>query len=114
LDKEIGYIRLNRFSATTYEEFTEAMAKLKEKGMRHLILDLRQNPGGYLDPATAIADDFLSGDKLIVYTEGKQDKRDDYNAGETNLFEKGKLAVLVDESSASASEVLAGAIQDWD
>jgi carboxyl-terminal processing protease len=114
LDPSTGYIRINRFSATTYEEFVKATKNLLRKGMQNMVLDLRQNPGGYLDAATAIADDFLDGDKLIVYTEGRRAKRMDYDAGTNNLFEKGKLALLVDESSASASEILAGAIQDWD
>lgn len=114
LDNTTGYIRLNRFSATTYEEFTEALKDLKKKGMTNLLLDLRQNPGGYLDAATSIADDFLEGNKLVVYTEGRKSQRQEYDAGVTNLFEKGKLAVLVDESSASASEIVAGAVQDHD
>lgn len=114
LDKQTGYMRINRFSATTYNEFTKALKELVGKGMTNLILDLRQNPGGYLDAATSIADDFLSGDKLIVYTEGRKSMRIEYGAGVTDLFEKGKLAVLVDESSASASEIVAGAIQDHD
>ena len=114
LDNTTGYIRLNRFSATTYEEFTEALKDLKKKGMTNLLLDLRQNPGGYLDAATSIVDDFLEGNKLVVYTEGRKSQRQEYDAGVTNLFEKGKLAVLVDESSASASEIVAGAVQDHD
>ena len=101
LDNTTGYIRLNRFSATTYEEFTEALKDLKKKGMTNLLLDLRQNPGGYLDAATSIADDFLEGNKLVVYTEGRKSQRQEYDAGVTNLFEKGKLAVLVDESSST-------------
>src|SRR5690606_14460643 len=79
LDEQTGYIRINRFSATTYDEFTEALKELTDKGMNSLILDLRQNPGGYLDAATSIADDFLSGDKLIVYTEGRKAKRMEYD-----------------------------------
>ena len=114
LDQEVGYIKINRFSATTYDEFMSAMKSLQKKGMKSLIVDLRQNPGGYLEDATLIADELLSGDKLIVYTEGRRSPRNEYLAGEKGLFEDGRLAILVDESSASASEVLAGAVQDWD
>lgn len=114
LDNVTGYIKINRFSATTYKEFESALTKLKSRGMKQLVLDLRQNPGGYLDAASKIADEFLSGDKLIVYTDGTHAKREEYIAGEKNGFENQKLIVLVDESSASASEILAGAIQDWD
>ncbi len=114
LDTSTGYIKINRFSATTYDEFSKALKTLMKEGMKNLILDLRQNPGGYLEDATLIADEFLSGDKLIVYTEGRRSPRNDYKAGEVGSFEEGRLAILVDESSASASEVLAGAVQDWD
>lgn len=114
LDPQTAYIRINRFSATTYEEFQKALEELKAKGAQALILDLRQNPGGYLDAATGIADEFLDDEKLIVFTEGRNSPRMDYKAEIRGMFEKGKLAILVDESSASASEVLAGAVQDWD
>jgi carboxyl-terminal processing protease len=114
LDTTTGYIRLSRFSATTTEEFMKAMKGLKAAGMRQLILDLRQNPGGFLEPAVTIADQFLDGDKLIVYTEGRRIPRESYNAGEQGMFEDGRLIVLVDETSASASEIVAGAVQDWD
>lgn len=114
LDSVTGFIRINRFSATTYDEFIEALTALKKQGCKSLILDLRQNPGGYLDAATMIADEFLSDEKLLVYTDGRRSPRVDYKAGKEGMFEQGKLAVLIDESSASASEILAGAIQDWD
>lgn len=114
LDENTGYIRINRFSATTYTEFASALTSLKEEGAIQIIVDLRQNPGGYLDAATRIADDFLDGDKLITYTEGRQSSKKTYKSERRGLFEKGKLAILVDETSASASEILAGAIQDWD
>lgn len=114
LNNATGYIKINRFSATTYTEFAQALKKLKAQGMQSLVLDLRQNPGGYLNAAAKIADEFLSGDKLIVYTSGKSAQREEYVAGEKNGFEMGRLIVLVDESSASASEILAGAVQDWD
>jgi carboxyl-terminal processing protease len=114
LDEKTGYIKINRFSATTYEEFCKAMTQLKKAGATQMVLDLRDNPGGYLDAATNISDDFLDKDKLIVYTSGRNSERAEYNANEEGSFEQGKLAILVDESSASASEILAGAIQDWD
>lgn len=109
-----GYIRINRFAERTYEEFMQAMEKLQKQGMEKLILDLRGNGGGLLKEATDIADEFLEGDKLIVYTEGAHVPRMDYRCRRDGIFEKGQLEVLVDENSASASEVLAGALQDWD
>ncbi len=112
---EIGYIKVNRFSQTTYEEFKEALGKLKASGMKKLILDLQGNPGGYMNEATDMADEFLAAGKKIVYTDG-QDKRfnQDDNATEAGDFETGDLIVLVNEGSASASEILAGALQDND
>jgi carboxyl-terminal processing protease len=82
--------------------------------MKQMVLDLRQNPGGYLDAATAIADELIGGDKLLVYTQGRASDKEEYMSGQKGKFEQGKLAVLVDEGSASASEILAGAVQDWD
>lgn len=114
IDNQVGYIKVNRFSATTYEEFMNKLSALKESGMTKLILDLRQNPGGFLNAAVDIADEFLPGQSLIVYTEGRTYKRKDYKAGRDGLFEDGDLTVLVDEGSASASEIVSGAIQDWD
>lgn len=114
IDNQVGYIKINRFSATTYEEFMGKLSALKESGMTKLILDLRQNPGGFLNAAVDIADEFLPGQSLIVYTEGRTYKRKDYKAGRDGLFEDGDLTVLVDEGSASASEIVSGAIQDWD
>jgi carboxyl-terminal processing protease len=114
LDAVTGFIKINRFSATTYKEFNSALTQLKDKGAKQIILDLRGNPGGYLDAASKIADDFLDDNKLIVYTQGTHNTRTEYKAQEDGLFEQGKLIVLVDEGSASASEILAGAIQDWD
>lgn len=114
VDDITGYIKINRFSATTYDECSAALKKLKAKGAKQFILDLRDNPGGYIDAATSIADEFLDSTKLIVYTKGTHSARKDYKASDKGLFENGKLAVLVNESSASASEILAGAIQDWD
>ncbi len=114
IDTATGYIRINRFSATTYREFSHALDNLLGKGMKQMVLDLRQNPGGYLDAATAIADELIGGNKLLVYTQGRASAKEEYLAEQKGRFEKGRLAVLVDEGSASASEILSGAIQDWD
>jgi len=113
-DSKTGYIKINRFSATTYDEFAQALSQLKKEGATQLMLDLRDNPGGYLNAATAILDEILDEEKLLVYTKGRNSARTDYKAGEPGTFEDGKIAILVDESSASASEIIAGAIQDWD
>lgn len=114
-DKETGYVKISRFSATTSTEFAESLKKLKEQGMKNLILDLTGNGGGYLNAATEIADQFLDDKKLIVFTKGRfASARTDYNASAKGDFEKGKLVVMIDEGSASASEIVSGAIQDWD
>lgn len=115
VDADIGYIKLNRFSATTYEEFSKALSNLKDQGMKKLVLDLQGNGGGYMSMAIDLADEFLAANKKIVYTNGK-DKRLDTNASSTNRgnFETGDLIILVNEGSASASEILAGALQDND
>jgi carboxyl-terminal processing protease len=110
----VGYIKISKFSATTYDEFMKAMRELDRQGMKKLVIDLRQNPGGYLDAATRIADELLEDNKLIVYTKGKDFPRTDYKTKRPGLFEKGALAILTDEGSASASEILSGAVQDWD
>lgn len=114
IDKEIGYIKLNRFSATTMSEFDEAMKKLKSQGIKDLILDLSGNGGGYLNAAVDLADQFLDDKKLIVFTQGINSPRSDYKATDVGNWTTGRLIVLVDESSASASEILSGAVQDWD
>jgi carboxyl-terminal processing protease len=114
LDDETGYIKLNKFSATTTEEFTNAMMELKKQNLQNLILDLRGNGGGYLKTAIEISDQFLDDNKLIVYTDGTNERRRDYRATSNGIFEAGNLVVLVDESSASASEIVSGAVQDWD
>jgi carboxyl-terminal processing protease len=114
LDKNVGYIKLNKFAETTYREFMEAMEKLQKNNMQQLVLDLRGNGGGILMDAVEIADEFLDSNKLIVYTQGNKVTKETYKANKDGVFEKGKLIVLVDELSASASEVLAGALQDWD
>lgn len=111
---EIGYIKLNAFSRTTIEEVEAGIKSLQAQGMKDLILDLQGNGGGLLQAAQKLADEFLSGQKLVVYSEGRARPRTDLTAGETNLFEKGRLVVLTDEYSASASEIVSGAIQDWD
>jgi len=113
-DPQTGYIKISRFAATTYEEFMEAASKLDQLGMKQMILDLRGNPGGYLDAATKMADEFLPDGKLIVYTQGKARPRTSYNATSGGRYEKIPLVVLTDEGSASASEILSGALQDWD
>ncbi|MCC9166395.1 S41 family peptidase [Pontibacter harenae] len=115
VDKNTGYIKVSRFSANTFEEFKEALTQLKKKGMSQLILDLRGNPGGYMDHAIRMADEFLSGKKMIVYTDGKGTKYDSESLARTKgAFENGPLIVLVDEGSASAAEIVAGALQDND
>ena len=110
----IGYIRLNKFGANTIEEFQAALSKLQGQGMKDLILDLQGNGGGYLNAAIDLANEFLPQKSLIVYTEGKASKRSEFVAKGNGNFLKGKLVVLVDDYSASASEIVSGAIQDWD
>ena len=110
----VGYIRLNKFSETTYKEFMESLQKLQKEGMKSLILDLRDNGGGILTEATNIADEFLSDNKLITYTEGAHSPKKEYRCQKDGAFETGKLFVLVNEGTASASEILSGALQDWD
>ena len=115
IDDEIGYIKINRFSATTHDEFRIAMNKLKEYGMKKMIIDLQGNPGGYMNHAINIADELLNDERQIVYTKGKEKN---YNsnafAEREGGFEKGEIIVLINEGSASASEILAGALQDND
>ena len=114
IDRTTGYIKLNKFTENSYEEFMESLERLQKEGMQQLVYDLRGNGGGFMNEAVEMADEFLDGDKLIVYTEGVNSKKRDYRCRRPGLFEKGKLVILVDELSASASEVLAGALQDWD
>ena len=114
IDNKIGYIKLSKFSATTVEEVHNAIAKLQAKGMIELILDLQDNGGGYLNAAVGVADEFLDKDKLIVYTEGLHQPRQTFTGGNKGLFENGNLVVLINENSASASEIVSGALQDWD
>ncbi len=110
----VGYIKLSRFAQTSMDEFAQSLRTLKSKGAKDLILDLNDNGGGYLNIAFEIADQFLSDGKLIVYTEGLKSPRKTYNATSKGEFEKGRVVVLIDEGSASASEIVSGAIQDWD
>jgi carboxyl-terminal processing protease len=114
LTPEIGYLKLNSFSRSTVEEVQKGITFLKSKGMKHLIFDIQGNGGGLLDAAQKVADEFLSGDKLIVYSEGRSQPRSNLNGGKKGLWEDGSLILLTDEYSASASEILSGAIQDWD
>ena len=114
MDETIGYIRMNRFSGTTYDEFMQGLAKLDGSGMEKLIIDLRQNPGGYLQAATMILDELIGGKDLLVYTEGRAYPRTEYKAKRQGRFENGELVILIDEGSASASEIVAGAVQDLD
>lgn len=115
IDSKTGYIKISRFAANTYQEFRKALGSLKSQGATRLMIDLRDNPGGYLDRATDIADELLGDYKLIVYTDGKDSKFDQkFNAYKNGDFESGAVIVLVNEGSASASEILAGAIQDND
>lgn len=114
INKETGYIKVSHFAEKTYEEYMDGFMKLKEQGMKNLILDLRGNPGGYLNTAIKLADEFLPDKKLIVYTQGRNRPKESYDASTTGFFETGALVVLVDEGSASASEIVSGALQDWD
>ena len=114
IEPKTGYIKINKFGERTYEEFMQNLEKLQKQKIENLIIDLRGNGGGYMHAATAIADEFLDGDKLIVYTQGNKSEKNEFRCKKEGLFEKGKLVDLIDETSASASEVLAGALQDWD
>ncbi|MEI6817391.1 MAG: S41 family peptidase, partial [Bacteroidota bacterium] len=114
INPTIGYIKISRFANNTYEEFMEKLDALLKAGMKSLILDLKGNPGGYLSAATKITDEFLDGNKMIVYTQGQARKKTEYSASSNGAFLHGKLLVLIDEGSASASEIVSGALQDWD
>lgn len=110
----IGYIRIGNFGAQTYDEFIESLNQLNEQGMKDLILDLQENGGGYLKAAVDIADEFLQKGDLIVYTEGRMTSRSEYRAHGHGKFSEGKVVVLVDSYTASAAEIVTGAIQDQD
>ncbi len=114
IDSETGYVKISRFSGTTYEEFMTAVEKMNKAGMKNLVIDLRQNPGGYLQAATKIAGQLFNEERLLVYTEGKTQRRNEYESTGRNFYDIDEVAVLLDEGSASASEILAGAVQDSD
>ena len=114
IGKEIGYIKINNFGSSTVQEFQKAFVNLQKKGMKKLILSLQGNGGGYLNAAIGMADEFLSRNKLIVYTQGLNQPKNVAEATASGNFETGKMIVLIDEYSASASEILSGALQDWD
>lgn len=113
LTKTTGYILIRMFSETTYDEFVEAFQKLKEKGIENLIIDVRDNPGGYMNAVAKIADEFIADNHVLISTKGKN-RKEEFNTERKGLFEEGKIAVLINENSASASEILAGVIQDLD
>lgn len=115
VDEEIGYIKIARFANSTYLEFKEALLKLQDQGMKNLVIDLTGNPGGYLNRAVQIADELLAGRQMIVYTDGKEKRyTEEHFSGEEGDFEEGSVVIMLDEGSASASEIVAGAIQDHD
>jgi carboxyl-terminal processing protease len=114
INKTLGYINIERFARTTYVEFKEALSELISKGMTSLVLDLRGNPGGFMDIANSIIDEFLEDGKLIVFTKNKNGEVDKSYATKRGSFENGKVYVLIDQNSASASEIVAGALQDND
>lgn len=114
IDKRIGYIKISRFAATTADEFREALKKLLAKGMKDLVLDLQGNPGGYMGAAIEMCDELMEGNELIVYTDGLTAGRRDELATNKGSFKQGRVVVLIDGNSASASEIVSGALQDWD
>lgn len=115
VDDEIGYIKVSRFANSTFLEFKQALLTLKEQGMNKMVLDLTGNPGGYLQRAVQMVDEVLAGEKMIVYTDGKEKRyTEKHYSGEPGDFENGTIVIMVDEGSASASEIVAGAIQDHD
>lgn len=113
-DGKTGYIRLSRFAATSYKEFKDAITKLKKQGMQQLILDLTDNGGGYMQIAAQIANEMLNRGNLIVYTQGRKSPRQNLNADGSGTFRTQKVVVMINQFSASASEILSGAVQDWD
>lgn len=114
VSKTTGYIKINRFAETTYDEFLKGLTQLKKQGANEIIIDLRDNGGGYLESAVAIADDFLKNNELIVKTKNKKGSITSTQATEKGIFQSGKVTLLINEETASASEILAGAIQDND
>jgi carboxyl-terminal processing protease len=114
VDEKTGYINLMRFSATTGQEFKDSLVKLQARGMENLILDLQNNGGGYLGASIELSNEFLKQGSLIVYTEGVNQKREEARSNSSGSFRNGRLVIIVDETSASASEIVSGAVQDWD
>ncbi|MEC7159589.1 MAG: S41 family peptidase, partial [Bacteroidota bacterium] len=114
VDASVGYIQVDMFGAYTHEEFSRAIESLQKQGMTKLIVDLRNNGGGYLDQAIKMLDECIEDNRLLLYTEGRKRKRKDYFSTRPGDFEDGELVVLTNSMSASASEIFAGAIQDWD
>lgn len=114
VDKKIGYIKLDQFAAQSVDEFEKALKDLNKQGMKSLIFDLRGNSGGYLQTAFGLGNEFLGSDKVVVFTEGLKSNKTYYNTDKDGNFRDGRLVVLIDEGSASASEIVSGAIQDWD
>ena len=114
INSNIAYVRLNKFAATTMDEFEKATKKLKKEGAKHIILDLRDNGGGYLRTAINLTDEFLDTKKLIVYTKGVSSPKSEYFSNSKGSFKDSKLVILINEGTASASEIVSGAIQDWD
>lgn len=114
LDRENGYVKLNRFSLTTEQEFMDAVNSLRTGGMKNIIIDLRGNTGGYMTPAVSLAEAFLPGNKMIVYLEGYNTPRQEFRSGVKGVLAESRVVLLTDEGTASASEILAGALQDWD
>lgn len=114
LSDDVGFIKLNRFAATSEQEFQGAISSLRKQGMKNLIIDLRGNPGGYLEAAIRLTDQFFNSRRLIVYLEGLKTPRQEYYSKTTGTLSDARIVVLVDEGSASASEILSGALQDWD
>ncbi len=114
INKRTGYVKISRFAATTHKEFREVLQHLQREGMKDLILDLQGNGGGYLEAAIDMTNEFLGKKELIVYTEGQKNPRSEFRAKGTGLLQKGRLIILIDEYTASASEIVTGAVQDWD
>lgn len=114
IDDKSGYIKVNRFSSSTLREFMQALNELQEEGMENLVLDLRNNPGGYLNASIQMADQFLDNNQKIVYTEGRSRPKQTFNASRRGNHKEGKLSVMINGGSASASEIVSGAVQDWD
>jgi len=114
IDNETGYIKLNKFAVTTEKEFSNALSGIQNSNLKNIILDLRNNPGGYMLAAVGIVNQFLEGQKLVVYMQGRKTPREEFKSTGNGALAKARLVVLTDEGSASASEILAGAVQDWD